>query len=158
MSAKSAALCISVYEVESFQGIWIYSVPHLEVTRHSGPCSPSVHHTLECSKGRLDVTIWRIKMTRSIFREEPSEVDVVVCCEHQPNCVNSEERQWQRQRVALWVLHRESKDWDVEVDRNGSLRHTSGAQLTRIEGWYLPRVDYIWVRETWSQSFNWQWT
>ena len=110
-----------------------------------GPCSPSVHHTLE---GVLDIektfniekTVFFLEHCRGI----PSEVDVIVRCELQPNCVNSE-----KVKVKIFylsdccILHREGKDGDVEVDRNWSWLNTPGAQLTRIEGWYLPRVDYI---------------
>ena len=108
-----------------------------------GPCSPSVHHTLE---GGIDIekTFNILFLEHQVLRGIPSEVDVIVRCELQPNCVNSE-----KVKVKIFylsdccILHREGKDGDVEVDRNWSRFHTPGAQLTRIEGWYLPRVDYI---------------
>ena len=72
--------------------VFLYSygdLPHWAVKHRLGPCSPSVHHTLE---GVLDIekTFNILFLEHQVLRGIPSEVDVIVRCELQPNCVNSE--------------------------------------------------------------------
>ena len=132
--------------------VFLYSygdLPHWAVKHRLGPCSPSVHHTLEGGFGiekafNIEKTVFFLEVPRWI----PSEVDVIVRCELQPNCVNSEKVKVNNLYLSdCCILHREGKDGDVEVDRNWSRFNTPGAQLTRIEGWDLPRVDYDCVWE-----------
>ena len=54
-----------------------------------GPCSPSVHHTLE-GVLYIEKTFNILFLEHQVLRGIPSEVDVIVRCELQPNCVNSE--------------------------------------------------------------------
>ena len=73
--------------------VFLYSygdLPHWAAKHRLGPCSPSVHHTLE---GVLDIeNTFNIFffLEHQVLRGIPSEVDVIVRRELQPNCVNSE--------------------------------------------------------------------